>query len=295
VTAIRVASWNLHGNFGGSERLGHMLADLGGADVVLIQESSHRGIKAFCEAAGLDWSVHVRDLFFDLLKARRRAGGRDLDGHNHRTPRSVAIAGRGAPLRGPTAFPDMPLPEKVMAGWLDLGGVRTTVLTYHAPTGVQWQGKKAAQAVRVAEWLTSIEGPVIMGGDFNTPSLDTPDFDQVRTHWHSGEPHLVGAPGDDLLVGPEPLHDLRDALRLLLTAHPERLAAIRDERPSGPLMTSYCTDAAGTNPCRYDAVWLSPHFEVTGVEYHYEAALEAGTDHALVVVDAVLGGVGGVV
>lgn len=172
-----------------------------------------------------------------------------------------------------------------MAGWVDLGGLRTTVVTYHAPTGVQHGIGKAEQAVRIADWLASLDGPVILGGDFNTPAADPPDFALVRTHWHTGEGILHGAGGDDALVGPSPAHDLRDALRTYLADHPDELAAIRAERPEGPLRTSHCTGRHGQNHWRYDAVWLTSHFRVTGVEYHYEAAVEAGTDHALVLVD----------
>lgn len=285
---VRIASWNLHGRFDAATRLGRLLAACGGADLVLLQEASQRGMESFCAAAGLDWWVHVRGEFFDLLKVRGRAGGTAPDGTRHGTPRAVAIAGRGASVRQPVPFPDVLLPEKVMAGWVDVGGVRTTVVTYHAPTGVQHGIGKVKQAARIADWLASLQGPVILGGDFNTPALDPPDFDLVRTHWHTGDPHLEGARGDDMLVGPSPVHGLRDALRTYLDDHPDELAAICAERPQGPLVTSHRTGDGGVNPWRYDAVWLTSHFEVTGVEYHYEAALEAGTDHALVLVDAEL-------
>ena len=47
-------------------------------------------------------------------------------------------------------------------------------------------------------------------------------------------------------------------------------------------MTSYCTDGAGERRYRYDAIWVSSHFTVGSVEYVYDEAIEAGTDHALV-------------
>lgn len=40
----------------------------------------------------------------------------------------------------------------------------------------------------------------------------------IRTHWHTGDRHLDGLPGDDLLVGPEPIYPLRDGLRTWLGA-----------------------------------------------------------------------------
>ena len=71
----------------------------------------------------------------------------------------VALAGRGEPPRCPVVFPDVPLPEKVMAASVDLDGVTTTVVTYHAPTGVQHKLKKPEQAGKHCdachEWLDS--------------------------------------------------------------------------------------------------------------------------------------------
>lgn len=282
-----MASWNLNQRTGeAAARLGSLLAAHGGADLVLLQEASAGGLPYFCEAAGLDWSAHVRDEFFDLLRVRGRAGGPAPNGNTFPNARAVAIAGRGERLRGAVPFAEVPLPEKVMAGWVDVGGVRTTVVSYHAPAGVSHHWKKPAQAVRLAEWLAQVDGPVIMAGDFNTPAVDPPDFDRVHTHWHTGEPHLDGAPGDDLLVGPQPVHGLRDALRTYLGEHPEKLEAVRAERPEGPLAVSYCTGGRDDQRYRYDAVWLSDHFRVDTVEYLYEDSVAAGTDHGLVLVDA---------
>jgi len=130
---------------------------------------------------------------------------------------------------------------------------------------------------------------VILGGDFNTPKLDPPDQRDIRTHWHSGDNKLKGLPGDDRLVGPEPIHGLRDVLRLYLADRPDELDMIRADRPDGPLTTSYCTDSAGKWNYRYDAIWVSSHFTVGSVEYVYDEAIEAGTDHGLVLAGLVVG------
>jgi endonuclease/exonuclease/phosphatase family metal-dependent hydrolase len=284
---MRIASWNLHQRAGdAAARLGSVLADLGGADIVLLQESSQNGLNRFVKAAGLDWGVHLRDHFFDLLRVRGRAGRTSVDdGERFPNGRCVAIAGRGEPLRNPCAFPDSPVPEKVMAGWVDIDGVRTTVVTYHAPNGEDYGVAKVRQAVRVADWLATLDGPVVLGGDFNTPLVDPIDVAGVRTHMHSGNSDLGGEPGDDLLVGPAPVHGLRDALRTHLATRPERVEAILSERPEGPLEVSYRTSDSDEGRFRFDAIWLSPHFAVNSVEYHYDAAIAAGTDHALVIAD----------
>jgi len=280
---VRAASFNLNGAMGErASRLGLLLRSQGPVRVALLQEAVPAGLDRFAEAAGLDWWFSVENLFPDLLTV----SGRDGSGSSRR-PRGVAIAGTESPLRGPIPFPDVPLPEKVLAGWLDLWGRRVTVVSYHAPAGVTHKEKKPAQALHIAWWLAGSEGPTILAGDFNTPAIDPPDHAAIRTHWHSGDRHLAGAHGDDLLVGPNEVHPLRDALRLWLEAHPQALASVRTERPKGPLAISYCT-GRGRYPYRYDAIWVSPEFSVRRIEYLYEEALAAGSDHALVVVDLAL-------
>jgi len=286
---VRFASWNLHGRTGdAAARLGALLAEQGGADLVLLQEASRGGLPRFCEAAGLDWWVHVRDEFGDLLRFRGRAGGIDALGNKHANPRSVAIAGRGEPMRGATPFPDLLLPEKVLAGWIDIEGQSITVVSYHAPTGAQHGVGKVQQALQVARWLESLDGPVIFGGDFNTPEVDPPDIEGLRNHWHTGHPELNGGRGDDALVGPEPIHGLRDAYRTWLAALPAESARIEADRPDGPLAVTYRTGPADHHRFRFDQIWLTDHFEVTSMTHLYKQALSAGTDHALVLADVQL-------
>jgi endonuclease/exonuclease/phosphatase family metal-dependent hydrolase len=265
--------------------LGSLLRDQGGADLVLLQEASPLGMEKFSEAAGLDWVLHIRDVAPAMLNERGR-GQYWLSGQ-YQGARSVALAGRGEPARCPVVFPDVPLPEKVMAASVDLDGVTTTVVTYHAPTK-EHQLKKPDQAVRLARWLASVEGPVVLGGDFNTPKVDPPDQRDIRTHYHSGDKKLKGLPGEDLLVGPEPIHGLRDVLRLYLADRPDELDMIRADRPDGPLATSY-RGTVGERKSRYDAIWVSSHFTVASVEYVYDEAIEAGTDHGLVLAGLLVG------
>lgn len=192
-------------------------------------------------------------------------------------------------MRGATTLPDLPLPEKVLAGWIDVAGEPTTVVSYHAPTGAQHGVVKVHQALQVARWLAALDGPVIFAGDFNTPEFDPPDIAGLRTHWNTGHPELDGGPGDDALVGPAPIPGLRDAYRTWLAAHPEEVTRIEAERPAGPLAVTYRTGPADHHRYRYDQIWLSAHFEVSSVTHLHDEALAAGTDHALVMVDCTPG------
>ena len=274
---VRVTTWNLGGAVGRRvRRQGELIRDIGGIDLVFLQEANERALEEFVDAAGLDWGCSVRRLFPELLLVTAK------NGRNRR--RAVAIAGRGPELRSPTPFPDLPLPEKVLAGWVDVAGHPVTVVTYHAPPGVTYKLRKPAQAVQVAHWLGRVRGPALLGGDFNTPKVDHPDRELMET-WHpTGRPDLEGRPGDDVLVGPIEVHPLRDVYRTWLALNPRRLAEIRSMNPTGPLAVSHRTGPT-RKPLRYDAIYASPHFDVKAVEYDYDRACDAGADHALVVAD----------
>lgn len=143
---------------------------------------------------------------------------------------------------------DVPLPERLLIGRLSVGGELITVASYHAPPGVSWHEKKPQQAVTFARWLATQTGPVMFGADANTPETDHPDLARNRTHWHTGDRHLKGAPGDDQLVGPTTIHQLRDALRCWFQDHPEQLELVRKEFPSGPLRVSHYTGCRRIRP-----------------------------------------------
>ena len=143
---------------------------------------------------------------------------------------------------------------------------------------------KVDQAVSFTDWLCSREGPVIVGADANTPKLDPVDDNAVQTHWYTGFRKLNGDPGDDVLWGSSPRHQLKDCLRTWLAMDPAR---VRDLDPDGPLAVSHYTakrkDHPG-HPRRFDAIWATPDVEVLDVRYLSE---EIGrlSDHAPVVAD----------
>ena len=202
--------------------------------------------------------------------------------------RGVAICGQGTQPTQVCLVPDLPLPERTLVARVELGGTSVTVALYYAPPGVSWFEKKPQQAVGFAQWLKTVNGPILFGADANTPLVDAIDFAATRTHWHSGLRKLKKAPGDDLLVGPAKIHQLDDALRRWLATHPAAIADLKADRPDGPLRVSFRTGKnhgkAGTDR-RFDSIWVSPEFNVSAIEYPYDSCIAAGSDHSAVIAD----------
>jgi endonuclease/exonuclease/phosphatase family metal-dependent hydrolase len=245
-----------------------------GERIVFLQEAHPAALERFGEVAGLTWWHHAKELLSDEQREDRVKG------------RAVAIAGDGPPPTSLHLGPPVGLPEKMLVAEVELAGRRVTVASYHAAPGVTHQQVKPRQAVAFARWLCEVNGPVIFGADTNTPETDHPDFALTRCHWHTGHPKLdPGELGEDALTGPDRLHPLTDCLRLWFEANPEELDVVRLERPDGPLAISHRTGKTKArlgNPRRFDSIWISDDFEVTSVDYDYDAAISAGTDHALV-------------
>jgi Endonuclease/Exonuclease/phosphatase family len=276
---LRVVSWNV--NFRGAaaaQGQGELLRKLS-PDLILLQEVNPGSAGILRNAAGADWMVcacHLRT---------------PAPGDRPVRSRGVAIAGRGRPPARTWLPANVALPERVLLAETSLAGTVGTVISYHAPPGVGWGLVKPRQAVALASWLASQHGPILLGADANTPLIDAADFAATRTHWHTGDPHLHGEPGDDLLFGPGKIHPLDDALRRWLANNREAAAALATDRPMGPLAITHRTgrrkNAPGTGR-RFDSIWITGHWAVEHVDHLYDQATAAGSDHAIVIADLTL-------
>jgi len=245
-------------------------------DLMLLQEVNPGSSAVLADAAGAEWIVQAIDL----------RTPEPVDSPVRR--RGVAIAGHGLHPCRSWLLGEIRFSERVLLIETQMEGTPFIAVSYHAPPGVTWGIVKPRQAVAFASWLSTQNVPLLFGADANTPFIDALDFADTRTHWHTGYRKLQGEPGDDLLVGPDKVHGLDDALRRWLALHPDEMDRLRANHPSGPLAMTHRTgrrkDSPG-NPRRFDSVWVSRHWVVRHIEHLYEEGIAAGSDHAPVMVD----------
>ena len=186
-----------------------------------------------------------------------------------------SIFGR-SPFRSLSAelLNQLDFPERALVVRTSSAVGQLTICSFHTPPGVNWGEIKPRTLKAIAEWLALQGGSIVFGIDANAPKTDHPN--PLENEWWWDE--------EPLLLGAAPVHQLRDALRIFFEKRPEALAEIRRQRPHGPLAISHIR-GRGSNktPCRYDFIYVSPDVIVRDVTYLYEEAVEAGSDHALVV------------
>lgn len=256
---IGVADWNLNG-FGALRGQGDLLAE-SEWDLCLLQEVTRGSWPQLLERL----QPVVGDVAIHHLPP---IAGKLPRYHSAVLVREPWIFESAGSLR------DVPSAERTLVGTATLGDRAIGIASLAVPPGVGWgRAGKCRQAERIAAWLRDREMPTIVGIDANTPRFERPRLEDT-VWWHDREAVLLGA---------DRAHDLRDVYRDWLSQDPARLEAVLSENPDGPLATSH-ERGRGKNRtrCRYDMILASPEFEIEHVEYRYEEAVEAGSDHALV-------------
>ncbi len=161
---------------------------------------------------------------------------------------------------------------------LALNGETFVVGSFHATPGAGTVG-----GMSVGEWkpffhgavaleLAHIEAPFVFGIDANEPRSET--LEGVAFHWEDGR---SGVEKMKALLGLEPIHRGRDLLREWLRT------SGREPASRGAAGSDLCAEGDLPAPLRLDLgdPGLHPHDFAT----HFDQAIAAGGDHALLVAD----------
>ena len=259
---LRFVSWNIHNR----QFITPMIDVLRSirADIIALQEVSISAYDELVDSSLFSWSAFSLDI---RPPGKNEGRGRQL---------GCAVLGQ-TPFRliGSSLLESTPLPERTLIVEVESPAGPLKVCSFHAPPGVSWHEKKPQSFLALAHWLTQHQSEVIVGMDANAPKRDHPDHQQNEWWWEE----------EECLLGDQPLHSLKDALRVWLAAHPLEAEQIRQANPYGPLAVSYDRGRGTSIPCRYDFIYSTTDFAVSQVRYLYDEALKVGSDHALVVAD----------
>jgi endonuclease/exonuclease/phosphatase family metal-dependent hydrolase len=257
---FKFGSWNVNGR---RLKAGHIeLLRKTDCDLLALQEATRDFHEELSKSQLFEWSVSSLSLpSSNPGEGQARRLGCSIFG---RSPMHLF----SSQLLGHLAFP-----ERALVALLGSPPGRLTVCSFHIPPGANWGEVKPRTVKAIAEWLSLQRASIVFGIDANTPKTDHPNHLKNEWWW----------PDEPLLLGAAPLHQLRDALRVLLEQNPDAFSSIYTERPSGPLALSHLRGRGGMRtPCRYDFVYVSSDLGVHDVVYLFREA-ESVSDHALVV------------
>ncbi len=179
-----------------------------------------------------------------------------------------------APFRISSRFQlvDLPFPRETLVGRFESPRCFITACSFHTPPGATHKELKPKSLRMLAEWLGFDKKQFILGIYANAPKIDHPDITKSEWWWQD-ETQLLRA---------NPLHNLKDALRIYLDSHPDISQRSQKVSANEPLAVSYIR---GNTDCRYDFILVTPDISVHSVEYLYKESIKAGSDHAIVVAE----------
>ena len=273
---LRVATWKLGHPRGDPDAVQRQAAFAASVelDLLLLQDVRLSELGSFTGAGRFDWTIGAAEL---QVPPPKRSGLLE---------RSAAIAGRGARPRATRLFTHVPQPTRMLLVEVDTALGPLIAVSSDTVT-VRPRDAALEHTLALARWLERVQGTVLVGVNTDSLRTDHPDRRRIRTRRPTGRGGLqTGEPGDDLMFGPRPIHRLGDAMRRWLDHHPDELAQARRDRPDGPLAVTHQFEWRDeTLESRRDLLWVTADLEVATIDHHYQAAVDAGSDHALVVAD----------
>jgi len=231
------------------------------------------------------------DLFNSLTYSLNFRKPGMFEGKNRSLGNVIACCGSGIEISRSALLNRAPFPERTLLAEIKEGHREFEVVCFWSLTGVGYKRGKSAQFAALADYLHEKSGaPIILCLDANEPKIDHYNLEHTEFFDQKGDKGQAAS----YVLGSNPSHELKDAYRSWLVQNPKLLQEIKkiqennEDLLSLPLAVSHI--AGGKTHKRYDYIFHSNHWKVNQIEYRYHEAIEAGSDHAMVVAD--LGWVG---
>lgn len=162
-------------------------------------------------------------------------------------------------------------PERTLYATINFGEEIFKIATFHSVTGVSFKMSKAVQFRNFAESIRDY-GPDIISLDANEPKQDHYDINQMK-FFDQGD----GGKGAQVFFGQIQKNNMRDAF-----IDNYDISKYVDGQP---LTVSHILP--NQEKRRYDFVFINSRLSIMSIEYRYEEACEATSDHAVIITDIV--------
>lgn len=159
-----------------------------------------------------------------------------------------------------------PFPDRTMHATLNIQNQRMKILALHSLTGCGYYRTKSVQYDSFAEFIDEFH-PDIIGIDANEPQVD--HFDIKLMEFFDN--------------GPGAKHFFNEVLDIGLVDAYVKYNNINTYKKGIPLTKSHNIRRKGA--VRYDFLFTKNTFEINAMNYYYEDAVKAGSDHALLLCD----------
>lgn len=260
---VRIVQWNIC-NRSNSTRIAAFLDSIktSGVTIFCLQEVLENSFKTLAELLRPSWCAYS-------LQLREPGYNEGRNRHLGVAVFAFGVNSGGARLIERTVFPERSLDCQV-----DCDGRSIRIGTFHSLTGVDYKKAKSSNFASIADYLMGDGADLdFLCFDANEPKVDSIDTGKME-FFDNGDKGRNAA----RILGENKVHGLEDAL----IVHLRNIDQIVD---SNPVAVSHLTRGIKR---RYDFIMCSKHWSVLNVEYQFEAAIDATSDHAAIIGDFAL-------
>lgn len=251
---MRIIDWNISYAGNTEIKINYLQTHIGENTCIMLQEvkpHAYEYIKAILSDR--------YDLFYSL--EYRKPGKFDSDA---RKLGVLVLVSKGIEIVEAGVIERSPLPDRTVYVTLKKGEETVKLLALHSLTGCGYYRSKSVQYDSFAEFIDAYR-PDIIGIDANEPQVDHYDMRQMQFFDN----------------GPGAKHFFDEMANIGLTDAYVRYNGTEGYEEGQPLTKSHNIRRKGA--VRYDFLFVRDTYKVEAISYNYDEAVEAGSDHAIIV------------
>lgn len=246
---IKILQWNISYNCKIDKIINFLKEKIEGDSIICFQEVLQSNKERLVE------ELNPTDFKFSL--DIRKPG--KFDGKNRKL--GLLTISFGGIIKDAHSLERSLFPERTLFTLIKFENKEIGVLNFHSLTGVGYKRGKSSQFASIAEYLNDNDIDFFCC-DANEPKTDSFELSQLE-FWNNGDKGKYPS----LIFGLGKVHELEDSLRSVKNK-PARLPV---------------SHKTGNIFRRYDFIFKSQNWIVKDLEYEYSKAIEATSDHALVI------------